>query len=273
MDTLDLEDVTLRICYYGDPGVGKTTAAAAMADLGRIVYIDTEQGLKAKALERVGIPISNIEPHREITYPALVRLVDQLEERCRTKEAPVGLVWDSMTATVGTLLAEITTAAAERARKAGRVRATYTAQQDDWGDAIAQIRELMRRVRALPIHLVFTAHAKRGNDEDGKVRVGPSVSPALQQDLMAYTDAVVMIRQEQLGGSSYRVGTCQPEGKFDAKDRIGLFPPKLAEPTFPRLLAYVEGDLDRDTDPLQLEVREAAAQISPNRGEDNAQAD
>ena len=271
LKTLDQESSILRVIYYGDPGVGKTTAAASMAELGKIIYIDAEEGLKGAALKRHGVPIENIEPHRDISYEALTKLASELPLRLNRKDPPIGLVWDSITASVGALLAELTTAAAERAKSKGIVRASYTAQQDDWGDVVAQVRELMRKFRSLPIHLVMTAHAKRGTDEDGRVRVGPATSPALQTDLMAYTDSVVMMRVEEIAGEPYRVGLCQPEGKYDAKDRIGLFPARLVEPTFPRMLAYVAGDLDRATDPVQTKVREA---LNTNTGEDtNAQAD
>lgn len=263
---LSEETTHLRVCYYGDPGTGKTTAAAAMAKLGPIVVIDTEAGLKAAALRRQGIPTDNIEPVRDVSYPALTELADELQGRTDL----VGVVWDSMTASVGSLLSDVTHAAAEKAARQGKVRATYTAQQDDWGDVVAQIRELLRKFRALPVHLALTAHGKRSKDEEGRVRIGPSVSPALQSDLVAYTDAVIRTDLTPVGDSIFRTGLSNPEGKYDAKDRIGAFPQLIVNPGFDRLVAYVEGELTQDSDPEQAKAREASATITPtNTGDDD----
>lgn len=253
--TLDQETPQVRAVLYGDPGTGKTTAAATMSQLGTVIYIDTEQGLKASALAGHDVELANIEPVRDVSYLALRDLAWELKSRISDGEQIAGVVLDSMTALVPTLLSELTNSAAEKAARRGEERPTYIAHQDDWGNVVAQVRELFRFFRDLPIHMVVTAHSRRSNDEEGAVRMGPATSPALQNDLVAYTDLVIATHMVDIGGKLTQVGYTKPVGKYDAKDRFGVLPAQMVEPTFVRIYEYVIGHLDRDSDPLQIEAR------------------
>jgi hypothetical protein len=250
---------------YGDPGTGKTTAAASMASYGTVIYIDTEQGLKASALRQHGINLSNIEPHRNLSYLQLRDLAWELKARIEDGEPIAGVVWDSMTATVPALLSDLTVEAAAKAERRGETRPSYVAHQDDWGNAIAQIRELLRFFRDLPIHMVITAHARRSTDESGEVRMGPATSPALQNDLVAYTDVVIATHVVEVDGQLIRAGYTNPAGRYDAKDRFGVLPTRMVLPSFDRVYRYVTGDLTRDSDTIQNEIRN-------HTGKDNGDA-
>lgn len=253
--TLADETPQVRMVLYGDPGTGKTTAAASMARYGTVIYIDSEQGLKASALPDT-IDRTNIEPYRDISYLELRDLAWDVKDRISQGEKITGVVWDSITATVPALLSDITLAASEKAERRGEERASYVAHQDDWGNVVAQTRELLRFFRALPVHLVVTAHARRSTDEEGAVRMGPATSPALQGDLIAYTDLVIATRTVDLAGKLVYSGLTKPAGRYDAKDRFGVLPANMVEPSFDRVCQYVLGELDQSSDKLQTETRQ-----------------
>lgn len=252
----------LRVLYYGDPGKAKTTNAAAMARLGRVVYIDSEGGLKPAALKRQGIPIENIEPHREIGYEALRSLAWDVKGRLADGEPIVGVVWDSMTATLPYFIDDLVGAAVAKATRSGQVRESWKTYQDDYGDMTNQVREVFRLLRDLPCHLVITAHARKGKDEEGMVEVGPNVTPALQNDLFAYVDQVLHVRTLPVGETVLYTAVSTPTGRFKAKDRFGALPPNLVTPTFDRLVGYVDGTLDPATDEVQIQARQALAQAA-----------
>jgi hypothetical protein len=50
-------------------------------------------------------------------------------------------------------------------------------------------------------------------------------------------------------------GLTRPEGRFTAKDRFGLLPKRLINPTADRVIGYLDGDLVRERDPLQKAAR------------------
>jgi hypothetical protein len=257
--TLKTEKEVVRVLYYGDPGKAKTTNAAAMSKLGRVIYIDAERGAKPTALANQGAVLENIEPYKLISYAALLDLAWETKSRVEDGEPIVGVVWDSLTATLPYFLDDLVKAAVAKAQRTGTQRDSWVTQMDDYGAMTGQIREVFRLLRDLPIHLALTAHSRRDTDEEGKVRVLPAVTPALQNDLMAFTDLVIHVRANQYGDKVLFSGVTQPVGKFEAKDRFGVFPVNLATPTFDRLVAYVEGELEAETDPVQLEARQLIA--------------
>lgn len=252
----------VRALYYGDPGKAKTTNAAAMARLGRVVYIDSENGLKPSALKRQGVPIENIEPYRDISYEALRSLAWDVKGRLDDGEPIVGVVWDSMTATLPYFIDDLVGAAVAKATRSGQVRESWKTYQDDYGDMTNQVREVLRLLRDLPCHLALTAHARKGKDEEGMVEVGPNVTPALQGDLFAFMDQVLHVRTLQAGEQTLYTAVSTPTGRFKAKDRFGVLPPNLVTPTFDRLVGYVDGTLDPASDEVQTQARQALAQAA-----------
>src|SRR5690348_4063861 len=91
--------------YYGDIGTAKTSNLAALARLGKVVYIDSEAGLEKKPLADLGIPVENIIPHTDISYEALDDLQWELRETLLADpSAFVGVHFDSMSEIVSKLV-------------------------------------------------------------------------------------------------------------------------------------------------------------------------
>jgi hypothetical protein len=256
-----------KILYYGPPGSGKTTDLASMANLGTVVHIDAESGLKPTALKRRGIEIANIEsfPDRNngetISYDDLDGLYWECKDRL--EEAPgsiVGIMWDSVTETQKLLLETIVAKGVEKAERKGVEREPFSTYKEDWGVVTEQMRQLIRNFRDLPCHIGFAGLPRRDQDDDGTVKYGVAMSPALQTDLHGYVDVICMC--EAIGVPGWKdgemfIGRFRAGGKYEVKDRFGVLPTELVDPTMERVIQYINEELTADTDPVMIEAKEA----------------
>src|SRR5690625_8048708 len=59
-----------------------------------------------------------------------------------------------------------------------------------------QFRDLLRKYRDLPCHLILTALERRDVDEDtGQVAYGPALSPGVQKEVLGYIDLVLYFNE------------------------------------------------------------------------------
>jgi hypothetical protein len=253
--TLDTQTTFVNLLLYGDPGSGKTTGATGLARAGRLVYVDAENGLKRQPLETLGLPTENIQVYRPATFAGLEELAGELRaELTHDPDAYVGVVLDS--------LSEI-----QRALIEEDARGRYRLTQGDYGENTQKLRRGLRLYRDLPCHVGFTAHVRRDEDDDGEVHFGPALTPAVAGDLLGLVDVVCHTHAiARLDGQEPDyLGAFRPGRKFVAKDRFGLLPPRLINPTFDRVVAYVEGDYRREA------LREVDAGVTDPQGLDREQ--
>jgi len=233
--TLGDERDFLKILYHGEPGSGKTTAAAHMAKLGRVVWVLGEAGLKRGPIERLGVPAENIELHREITYAALEELCAEVRAALhRDPGAYVGVVFDSLTEVQGKLL---------EAKARG-----LTYSQAEYGVNTNELTLLLRHFCDLPCHVAFITHPKRDEDSDGEVVYRPAMTPKVSGILLGQVDVTCVCLALARAGEEEPdyLGLFRPAGKYRGKDRLGVLPPRLINPTFDRVLAYVDGTFRRE---------------------------
>ncbi len=251
--------------YYGDGGTGKTTALASMANLGKVLLVNSESGIKAKALRQRGVEVENIEvfpgPGEELTFAGLeeqwLRIREELNE---DPDAYAGVGWDSVTEIQQALKDTEVQGAVSRANKAGRDRSPWIVDQDNWRAVNEQCRQLIRKYRDLPCHFGLTALTRREQDNDGAVVYLPSVTPGLQNDLLGWMD-VVCVTQVALVGDEQEEefrGLFRPHSKWRGKDRLNALPKWLVDPTFDRVASYVDDELDVEGDPVMQEARKRA---------------
>lgn len=253
----------INILYYGEGGTGKTTSLATMANMGPVLLVNAESGVKRQPLVARGVNIENIElypePGAPITFEGLqsewVRIAAALEE---DPDAYAGVVWDSITEIYKRLLDSIVDRAVQKAERQGRERDPFFIDRSDYGVMTEQVRSLVRKYRDLPCHFGVSALSRRDQDDDGSVAYQPAITPALQNDLVGWVDQVVYT--SVVGGEDedeFR-GLFRPLGKFRGKDRFGTMPKILIDPTFERVHDYVRGDLTVDSDPVMVQARERA---------------
>jgi len=172
------------------------------------------------------------------------------------------VIFDSATEIVPALVDQVAQDRMDKSAKRGTpiegVDAFFT-DRSDYGTMSKMFRDILRKFRDLPTHFVVTALERRDVDEDtGKVHYGPAVTPGVQADLLGYVDVVLACSAaDDENNLPFRALT-RSSGKYRGKDRLGVLPKVLVEPTMPRLLAYENGELTEAKDPLQKELNKNA---------------
>lgn len=269
------ESEPVNILYYGDGGTAKTTHLMHMASLGKVLVVNAESGVKARALKQHGIPISNIEtwpgPGETISYESLMALWLRIrEELNENPDSWAGIVWDSVTEIYQILLGDVVGFAIEKADKAGKERDPDLIEIGDYGVMTVQMRNLIRKYRDLPCHFGMSALSKREQDNDGTVIYQPAVTAKLQNDLIGWVDVVCVTSVGQVEGVEEYRGLLRPIGKFRGKDRFKMTPRRLIDPTFTRLLAYIDGDLTEETDDLLQAAKDRADAVKAKKAAEAA---
>lgn len=260
--TLADQDDYYRLLWYGDPGTTKTTSLAAAAKLGKVCYIDVDNGLKAKAIRRHDIPLGNIEmmldPNEPVTWGILEDVHREIAMRLADGEDIFAVAWDTTTKTQDALLDPAVAESVIKSHRKGSVERTeFDIHLEDRGIVVAQMQKILRRLHRLPCHLLLGAHQRRDQDDDGRVTINPAMSPSVITNFSGWMDAII-----HLSSASYDedatlmdgveiVGLTRPEGRFTAKDRFGLLPKRLITPTADRVIGYLNEEIVRERDPIQ----------------------
>lgn len=247
----------LSILYYGSPGTAKTTSALGLARLGKVLLIDAEGGANAKALTSQNVPISQIDSWpaspRELSFEAIMGVAKQLQ----SSNEYTAVVVDSLTEIARRLL-DVQVAKTSRTGESG----TQPTMQD-YGVVASQLRVVFRRFRDSGLHVAFTALQRRTEDENtGAASYGPALSASVANDVLGLVDIVLYTDVIEIGGQVFRVGGSVPLKLRTAKDRTGALPPRLVSPSGDRVLGYVNGELARESDPVQLAALAAASKVA-----------
>ena len=253
----------IRALWYGDPGVGKTTSMLTLANLGPIVVWDAENRLKRSALRRAGVNVDNIERVTEISYTGINAKLDELQ----TRTDLIGVCFDGATEMTRIMVQHLVDEGVRIAAKKGYERSEWKTYQDDYGDVTEQYRRIMRKAMRLPFHFGMTTLAARNEDTNKAVRIQPQLTPAIARDVNSAMDIVTYVRVDEVGDQILRSGLVAPGSQYDAKDTFGVLPRRLANPTFERIVRYVNEELTRDTDPEQeAAARTVAANTTQEQG-------
>lgn len=266
----------VRIAYYGINGSGKTTDLADMAHMGTVVAINGEQGFRRRRLQQLGIPVDNIEVAISESDPDLpgasFESLDKLfwglkAELADNPKAVFGFLWDTATDSQKVMVDQTRAVERQRAvRKATREHTEY--DQADmfidigwYGIHSQEMGKVLRQFRDLPCSWAIACQEER-RDADNKGKppsIGPALTPAVQGDLMSYSDYVCRLSTaiDEETDETIFLGTFRTEGIAVAKDRDHVMPRPMVQPTFTRVYLYATGQLTVEEDPLQQEFMEA----------------
>jgi hypothetical protein len=253
----------LNIGFYGREGTGKTGDALTMANHGRVLLVNAEANAWPAALQRRGIDTDNIisfpDPDELITYESLQNLYFELKaDLIKDPSSWFGLTLDSVTEIIRILISNSRHIEVKRRAKTDKPRTSeYLEEWPDFNISKVQIMELMRNFRSLPLHFTWTALETR----DKEMIMGPQTNPAMMEHLPGFASILIHNVIVQEGDESIYAGFTAAHGdqqSYRAKDAFGVLPRRLPDPTFTRIMQYVQGDVTKETDPILSALRERA---------------
>lgn len=253
-------DEQVNVCYYGEPGSAKTTSLAAGSRRGPQLFINAESGLKSRPLRQLGMDLDQISVFPDtstgetISFDELEALAWELKAELQDDPAAYwSVAMDSVTEVQKLLLTDILGDAREKAEAKGKDRGRFDTYQEDWGTNTEQMRELLHLFRDLPCHFAIAALPRRDVDDDGSVKYGPGVTPALQNDIFAFFDILCYTEELEIEGRDEPVyiGRFRKTGTKRAKDRFKALPRVMINPWLDRVVDYVNDDLTEDDDEIQ----------------------
>lgn len=138
----------------GEPGTGKTLAAASFAKLGRTYIFDCEGRIApivtyySKIAPEV---IQNIEFDTYTSYFALKSKLEAFKVSCPYKT----IIIDSLTSLADLILRQIFGAKGDKGKKVGGIKVT---DLEDFGGESSGLMEVLDLSRVIKAHMLWTAH-------------------------------------------------------------------------------------------------------------------
>ena len=190
----------LSVLVYSPPGGGKTFFAGTFPNP---LFIDCQGGMLT--VRNKGVSAVAPEDYNDLIQCTIWENVKDFDT----------IVLDTATE-AARLVTEFTT------KQSGHELATLP----DWMQIIERVRQLLRKLLDLPMHVVVTAEEGFHKDEDtGKMTYGPSLPGKLFGEAGALFDCVFHIRSKAdlQKHTVTRLLLTQPDGMYaQAKDRISL---------------------------------------------------
>lgn len=214
----------LNILIYGSSGVGKTRLAGSADDvpeMRKVLFIDVEGG----TLTLQNSPYNGVDIVRVKSWADMQRVYDDLY---RGTHGYTTVIIDSLT--------EIQKLSMDKIMR-NLIEDNETRDADvpgirEWNINIEQTRKFVRLFRDLPMHTIITALDKsEQNKRTGQIKRKPSLSGKVADEVAAFLDIVVYLYVKEVGDENKRLLLTYHTEDTVAKDRSGLLPPVIADPT------------------------------------------
>lgn len=225
---ISFERERLRMIFFGDPGVGKTTLAMTAP---RPLVVDTDGGLISAAIQgQRGI---TIEPTGWKDLEGLYWWAKERQDQFET------VVFDSITTLQRLLLDEIVSDVGDE-KKGRKTVMEFVPEQGMYQANQRQVGRILTDFRRLGRHMILTAGVR---DRFGKR--APDVAPGLLSILAHWSSVTgeLIIHQAQ-DGSETRLLLTGPSPQRETKTRFRSLSPLVPNPTFPELWKRVSGEYE-----------------------------
>lgn len=216
----------LSACFYSLPGVGKTRLAGSISEVveaSPVLLLDFEGGSSVLAHSYPNVDV--VQVNDWATGKALVEALVNEDHKYKT------VILD----TVGEAQEQI---------KSWSVQ-TYgeTNPYKKYEDIADQMTRSIRFLHKSGMNVIVIAHVERDKDEIRRsltfrpYTLGKKSSVELPKtfDVIGY----LTMEEDDDSGEPYRALQLQPSPGIEAKDRTGLLPARIVEPTFEKIYSYL----------------------------------
>jgi KaiC/GvpD/RAD55 family RecA-like ATPase len=244
-----------NMLVYGKSGVGKTTlagSAQAVPEMQRVLIVDIEGGVLSLRREFPDVDVVRVQSWREMQ-----QVYDHLYAGGHGYRT---VVLDSLTEIQKFNMDDIMRKLVEQKD----ARDEDVPSLREWGKNLEQIRRFVRAFRDLPLNVIFTALVREDKDSMLRPINVPSLSGKMAGEVAAFLDIVLFYSVKEVTDADnnkkqVRVLQSQATETTTAKDRSGLLPPALVNPTMEELYDIII----RRTGKMMETKAKAAVQAAP----------
>lgn len=206
--------------FYGLPGVGKTSLAGSAAEIesmGKVLLIDFEGGSSVLSKNYPNVDVAAV-PDWTTTEELIFALVDE-EHEYKT------VILDT----------------------AGEAQHFIMAESSDdnpyekWDDAWRKLTAAVKILHKSDMNVIVLAHAENERSEfDGTKQIRPYFQGRRSQNELPKVFDVIGYLSIDEDDDETRILQAKPLSDTVGKDRFGIFPDVIENPTFEKLVSYME---------------------------------
>jgi hypothetical protein len=247
----------VKAAFYGEPGVGKTDLIASLEDslkllapeyhqhLWPAVLIDIEGGKLTLKTRNRGIrtlrvmwwdmPDSKGEMFAKFKAFGLLQVFEFLKSgKHPFKSIGFDHLSEAQKLCMGSIMAQVV--------KEDPTRDPDVPSPREWGKMATQMTKMVRGFRDLPYNVFFAAWEKDKKQDDGVVKVSPSLQGSFADEFPGYLDEIWNMQAilDTKTNTTKRFMVTQPSQKVTAKSRTSL-PRIIAEPNLTKIMAHILG--------------------------------
>ena len=216
---------------YGASGTGKTHLMGTLGELGRVLIIDIDQGIKtlrnAPDLNQAGwtnnITVVSFDKFKDLDEA--YKLVKANDPKLWSQKFGVTIaqpfdwiVWDTWSEIQWYMIEELRSKDANMKGSGLNFRANIQIQH--WGQVTDLNKLAVQQLRSCNVNQVFTMQEKLDKDElSGQIYGGPAIHGKMVQEMPAYFDVVVHTYTDLSGNYC---ATNKAKGKWPGKTRLGV---------------------------------------------------
>ena len=231
MNVIDVENSNVEKVFalvYGASGTGKTHLMGTLGELGKVLVIDIDQGVKtiqfAKDLKKYHSNITAVSFDRFKDLDTAAQLVEKNDPALWSKEFGVSITepfdwvcWDTWSEIQWSMLQELRSKDSEM--KGHGLNFRKNIQIQHWGMMTDLNKLAVEELRKCKVNQVFTMQEKLEKDElTGQIYGGPAIHGKMVQEMPAYFDVVVHTYTDLSGKFC---ATTKSKGRWPGKSRIG----------------------------------------------------
>lgn len=206
--------------FYGLPGVGKTSLAGSAAEIesmGKVLLIDFEGGSSVLSKNYPNVDVAAV-PDWSTTEELIFALVDE-EHEYKT------VILDTAGEAQHFIMAE----------------SSEDNPYEKWDDAWRKLTAAVKILHKSDMNVIVLAHAENERSEfDGTKQIRPYFQGRRSQNELPKVFDVIGYLSIDEDDDETRILQAKPLSDTVGKDRFGIFPDVIENPTFEKLVSYME---------------------------------